>query len=79
MWSRKAIAQLDSFLLPHGPCGICGHRDARHRLWDIWIEMADARSETAEEMAMNWGEPLAHVEAVLRIRPYHRGCDHDAR
>lgn len=73
MWSRKAIATLDRFFPPCGPCAICGHKDARHRReFDPIIERF-AAGETMKAIAVDREVPLAGVKAVLRIRPYRRG------
>lgn len=59
-------AELDELFPPRGPCAMCGHPDARHRLWDVIIDSPD----TAGEIAYNYGVSLSAVEAVRRIRPY---------
>ena len=64
-----AIAELDRWYPPCGPCAFCGFHDKRHRLWDVWIAEADA-GITAEDIADDFDQPIKYVEAVLRIRPY---------
>jgi hypothetical protein len=63
------LAELDKWYPPCGPCMFCGHKDKRHRLWDVWMGEADS-GESAEEIATDFEEPLEYVRAVLRIRPY---------
>lgn len=69
--SPKRIATLDAAFPPRGPCGLCGHRDARHRLWDAMIGRWEA-GEEIEEIADDYREPVESVKAVLRVRPYKR-------
>lgn len=73
MWSRKAIATLDRFFPPCGPCAICGHRDARHRREFDPILIRYAAGDSARSIARDRGLPLAAVKAVVRVRPYRRG------
>ncbi len=68
MWSKKAIAQLDKFFPPAGPCFVCGEKDKRHRIWDTILDMQENDEDTARIM----GVSLEHVQAVRRIRPYRR-------
>lgn len=67
---------LDSLFPPRGPCGLCGHRDARHRLWNAMLDRAEKGGETAEEVASDLEYPAASVREVLRVRPYRRGRHH---
>lgn len=66
--SKKLIAQLDKYYPPCGPCAFCGHRDKRHRLWDVFIESP----ETAEFLAEDYNTPIKHIKLVRKIRPYKR-------
>ncbi len=60
------IKVLDKWFLPRGKCGFCGHKDARHRLWDALMDVPETDKETA-----CWYElPVAAVRAVRKIRPY---------
>lgn len=75
MSCKKAdIAELDKWFRPCGPCIFCGHRDKRHRLWDVWIDSHEGKAKwTLEQIDTNWpGYGKEAIEAVLRVRPYHR-------
>lgn len=63
------VAILDEHFPPRGPCLLCGHPDARHRLWDALLGRHDA-GDSAEELARDYGVAVEAVEAVLRVRPY---------
>lgn len=65
------VAQLDRWYKPCGPCAFCGHKDKRHRVWDVWMAEAGAGASAAE-IADDFGEPVEYVEAVLIIRPYEQ-------
>ncbi len=70
MSTRKAdIAELDKWFPPRGPCAFCGHKDARHWLWDTFMA-CQWGGETVEEIAHDLEHSIEAVEAVLRIRPY---------
>jgi hypothetical protein len=59
---------------PRGPCGACGHGDARHRLFDTIV--ARFRSgETAEFMAKDYDLPVSAINNVLLFRPYQEKPD----
>lgn len=64
-----SMQELDKYYPPCGPCMFCGHHDKRHRLWDTWMDMAEG-GDPPELIAHAYGEPLEHVEAVLRLKPY---------
>lgn len=64
-----STATLDRWYPPCGPCAGCGFHDARHRVWDTWMEQA-ALGATAADIAADFDEPVEHVEAVLTLRPY---------
>jgi hypothetical protein len=68
MFSKAAIAQLDKFYGPCGPCAFCGHHDKRHRLWDVFLDNYD--DDTA--IAAEFGVSTDYVRAVRIIRPYRR-------
>ena len=63
------VARLDRFYKPCGPCAFCGFHDKRHRLWDVWLDMASA-GESAKAIAEDYDVSLEHVEAVLGAKPY---------
>ncbi len=72
MSTRKAdIAQLDKYFPPAGPCAFCGHRDKRHRLWDVVMGMSEG-GDSAEIIAHDYNLSVEAIEAVLKIRPYRR-------
>ena len=63
------VSELDQWLKPCGACAFCGFHDKRHRLWDAIMDRVasgDDPADVADDLSL---EP-AHVEAVLRIRPY---------
>jgi hypothetical protein len=72
MWSKAAITQLERWFPPRGGCAFCGHKDARHRLWDTIIERHTAGDSIAF-LADDYGKPRQAIKAVLTIRPYWRG------
>ena len=59
---------LDKWFPPRGPCGLCGHPDARHRIWDAIID----RPESEEELAEDYELPIEAIKAVRNVRPYRR-------
>lgn len=63
------VAALDRWFPPRGPCGMCGHEDARHRLWDAILGRLDA-GEPAPDVAQDYDVPLIAVQQVGVIRPY---------
>ena len=72
MSCRKAdIVELDTWFPPAGPCAFCGHRDRRHRIWDVIMERQRG-GESAEDTAEDFELPVEVVDAVLRVRPYRR-------
>ena len=60
---------LDVFFPPRGPCGLCGHHDARHRIWDAMIGRSSA-GESVKDLASDYDLTPAAVQAVLDERPY---------
>ena len=70
--SLAAARVLDRFSAPLGRCALCGHPDARHRLWDAWMDRQCA-GETAADLAADYRVSVAYVRAVLRLRPYEDG------
>ena len=71
MSTRKVdIAQLDKYYPPCGPCAFCGHRDKRHRLWNMVMAQHDNAGTSDEQIARWWGLDVEHVRAILRVRPY---------
>lgn len=56
---------LDRF---RGPCGLCGHPDARHRVWDALMDSPDTDEETAHWYSV----PVTLVQRVRELRPYRR-------
>jgi hypothetical protein len=69
MHDPEAIAALDQFYPPCGPCMVCGHTDKRHRLWDALMEALGPVEQIADE----WDLPVEHVRAVRRVQPYRKG------
>lgn len=69
MWAKAAIAKLDRYFPPCGPCAFCGGKDARHRVWDTLMD----RPEPATVVAADMEYPVEAVRMVRRIRPYRRG------
>ncbi len=59
-------SELDKWFPPRGECGLCGHEDARHRLWDSLINSP----ETDKTTALMFGVSVGAVKAVRKIRPY---------
>ena len=68
MWSKKAISRLNIYFPPCGSCMFCGHKDKRHRLWDVIIAM----DNSDESIASVFDIPIESVKLVRQIRPYHR-------
>ena len=59
--------ELNKYFPFRGKWVICGHEDARHRLWDAIID----RPEDDEFIAWDYNLHLESVIAVRRIRPYN--------
>ncbi len=70
MWSKAAIAYLDQWFPERGPCAFCGHKDARHRLWDTIIDSTDPDIMEAHNCDF---QDVDAIRAVRQIRPYRRG------
>lgn len=61
---------LDAHFPPRGPCALCGHPDARHRLWDAMLGRANYGA-TAAQIAEDYEVySLEAVQTVLDVRPY---------
>ena len=60
---------LDQFYAPCGPCAFCGHKDKRHRLWDMFMDSPDSD----EDVAMDYDTSVEHVRMVRELRPWRRG------
>lgn len=58
-----APAWVDEFLTPIGPCGLCGHPDARHRVLDSIAAMVRG-GDPAEQVAEDFGVPTEFVLLV---------------
>ena len=72
MSTRKAdITQLDKYYPPAGPCAVCGHRDKRHRLWDVIMGMYKG-GDSVGIIAHDYNLSIEAIEAILKIRPYRR-------
>jgi hypothetical protein len=54
----------DIWFLYRGPCELCGHADARHRLYDAIRERSEG-GEDAKEIAADFEIPIEAVEAAL--------------
>jgi hypothetical protein len=69
MRDTEAIAALDQFYPPCGPCAFCDLPDKRHRLWDSMLDSPD------DDKAVAWefDTTIEHVRAVRRVRPYRDG------
>ncbi len=68
------IAQLDKYYSPAGPCAFCGHRDKRHRLWDVIMGMF-VGGDSIEMIAWDYNLSIEAIKAVIKIRPYRRACE----
>jgi len=62
---------LDEYFPPRGPCAFCGHKDARHRLWDALMDRV-AAGDSAESVAEDYGISMKAMNLVLKLRPYKR-------
>jgi hypothetical protein len=60
------LKDLDAWFPPRGPCGLCGHEDARHRIWDTMIASPDDDAT----VGANYGCEAPAVRAVRTVRPY---------
>jgi hypothetical protein len=68
MWSKKEIARLDKYYPPCGGCMLCGHKDKRHRMWDVFLNTP----ESDEFTARLYDKPVEYIKLVRQIKPYHR-------
>jgi len=66
-----SIAQLDRYFPPAGPCAFCGHKDKRHRLWDVIMGMF-AGGDKIEAIANDYNLSIEAVAMIIKIRPYRR-------
>lgn len=66
------IEKLDKWFPPAGPCVFCGHKDRRHRLWDVIMGMHE-NNEAVKAIAYNYDLSVESIEAVISIQPYRRG------
>lgn len=68
-----ADAQLLETYWPfRGPCLLCGHDDARHRIFDA-IQDRHASGESVFDLAYDYNVTTEVIEAVLS-----HGCDSDS-
>ncbi len=50
----------------HGPCGFCGHQDARHRLFDNIIDSTEDKHTLSE-----WHKhPINIIHRIIELKPY---------
>ena len=61
---------VDDCLPQRGACPLCG-LDARHRLIDAIRDAANDQ-ERVEDLARDYGLPIAFVYRLIRERPYQR-------
>ena len=59
----SATASLDAVLPPRGPCGLCGHPDARHRICDAVAERLRA-GDTVADIATDYDLPETDLAVV---------------
>lgn len=57
-------SELERWFPPRGPCALCGHADARHRLFDAIADRSRA-GEAADALAEDYGLPVGAVRAVI--------------
>lgn len=69
--NKTDIAELDKYFPPAGPCAFCGHKDKRHRLWDVIMGM-HKNNEGIKAISHNYELPIEAVEAVISVQPYRR-------
>ena len=69
--NQEERRQLDKYYPERGPCAFCGHKDARHRLWDTIIDRHEA-GDSMTELAKDYDKPRKAIKLVLDIRPYKR-------
>ena len=60
---------LDKYFPPRGPCAFCGHKDARHRLFDAILGMRKA-GDSVETIAHAYGLTMKQVFIILEVQPY---------
>ena len=56
---------------PRGPCGLCGHPDARHRVWEAMLERfiaGEMLPDLADDYGMTVAEVLWHLEWAVDER-----------
>lgn len=58
------VQLIDRYFPPCGRCEICGHSDARHRIFDAMCGMASA-GDSATSIAENYKVPVEVVKAIL--------------
>lgn len=62
---------LDKYFPPRGPCAFCGHKDARHRLFDAILDRYFLAHETIDMLADDYNLPKESIELVIAKKPYH--------
>jgi len=72
--NAKQEKTLSRWFPARGPCGFCGHADARHRLWDAIISRYRA-GETVKIIAEDYDLTEAAINKVLLFRPYQEVPD----
>ncbi len=64
MTYAELLRRLDERFPKHGPCGLCGGPDARHRLWDAIV--GQARGGDSDRVIARWMRlPVRDVRLVL--------------
>lgn len=71
MWSKKSIQELDKYYPPCGECMLCGFKDKRHRLWDVWLGMIKG-GDSPELIAKAYRVEIEYIKLVIKIMPFHR-------
>ena len=62
---------LDQWFPPHGPCALCGHPDARHRVFEA-ISSRYHAGDSLEDIAEDFDVVVEAVLAVLGRSPNDR-------
>ena len=65
---RLEISQLDKYYPPCGECMLCGHKDKRHRMWDMFLSLSDSDAFVAHL----YDVPVEYVKLVRQIKPYQK-------
>lgn len=72
-----APAAVEAAWVRRGPCGLCGYRDARHRIWDSILSRRRGGDEL-DDLAQDYDVPLAAIVSLIQWWRRHPDAEAEA-